>query len=295
MEWIIAKPITSLAYGFLYLSVLSLWFPGKRPIPNWCITITLSILLGLISHLLDLIALLPISVLAVTAYYSQAEKPRAFMRNIASVAVLGLSVGLATHQFPGFNNVNAIDHAIISHNAISYTYYLNFDKALVGILILGFSRQLISGQDKWLSLFKKIIFKLPLVILITIIAAFVLGFITFDFKIPNGIFIWIMTNLLFVCVAEEALFRAFFQHKLSLSLKNFKYGNYFSVLSTALIFGLAHYPGGKKYAILAMIAGIGYGWVYVTTKRIEASILTHFGLNLTHILFFTYPALQGAM
>ncbi|MFZ4115592.1 MAG: hypothetical protein ACOYK6_02570 [Chthoniobacterales bacterium] len=34
-----------------------------------------------------------------------------------------------------------------------------------------------------------------------------------------------------------------------------------------------------------------YGWVYHVTKRIEGSMLTHFLLNLTHLLLFTYPAL----
>jgi len=44
--------------------------------------------------------------------------------------------------------------------------------------------------------------------------------------------------------------------------------------------------------VLSTVAGLGYGWVYQRTGRIEASILTHFALNLVHFLLFTYPALQ---
>ena len=41
---------------------------------------------------------------------------------------------------------------------------------------------------------------------------------------------------------------------------------------------------------MATIAGAGYGWVYWRSgNRIEASILAHFLLNMTHILLFTYP------
>ena len=40
-----------------------------------------------------------------------------------------------------------------------------------------------------------------------------------------------------------------------------------------------------------MPLGLGYGWVYLRTERIEASILTHFLLNCIHFVFFTYPAL----
>jgi hypothetical protein len=57
------------------------------------------------------------------------------------------------------------------------------------------------------------------------------------------------------------------------------------------VFGLAHYAGGIQYVLLATIAGIGYGWIYWRTNRIEASILTHFLVNTTHIVVFTYPAL----
>lgn len=78
-------------------------------------------------------------------------------------------------------------------------------------------------------------------------------------------------------------------------MKKIKHGDYLALLIAAILFGLAHYAGGTKYMILTTVAGISYGWVYLTAKRIEESILTHFGLNLTHFLFFTYPALAGVI
>lgn len=60
----------------------------------------------------------------------------------------------------------------------------------------------------------------------------------------------------------------------------------------SLMFGLAHFKGGISYVMLATVAGVGYGFVYQKTKRIESSILVHFAVNTIHFLFFTYPALR---
>lgn len=283
-----------LSYGFLYISVLLLWLPGSQKVPVWGFALFISIILGLTNHQLDVVAIVPMILLAFSAYYSQTEKTYIFVRVIAGIFVVMLSIGLAAHQFPGFNNLNVLDHVYISNNAIPFTLYLNFDKTMVGIFILGFGHQLISNKKEWLLLFKQLVVKAPIVILSVIIAAFILGFVKFDPKIPESIFIWAITNLLFVCMAEEAFFRDFIQKNLALMMKKVKYGNYIALLIAAILFGLAHYAGGTKYVILATVAGIGYGWVYLATKRIEGSILTHFGLNLTHFLLFTYPALASA-
>jgi membrane protease YdiL (CAAX protease family) len=43
--------------------------------------------------------------------------------------------------------------------------------------------------------------------------------------------------------------------------------------------------------LLATIAGTGYGLAYQRSGRVEMAILTHFAVNATHFLLFTYPAL----
>jgi membrane protease YdiL (CAAX protease family) len=45
--------------------------------------------------------------------------------------------------------------------------------------------------------------------------------------------------------------------------------------------------------MLATVAGIGYGYAYYQSGRIETAILTHFLLNAAHAVFFTYPALKA--
>ena len=58
-----------------------------------------------------------------------------------------------------------------------------------------------------------------------------------------------------------------------------------------MLFGVAHLAGGAVYVALAAVAGIGYGWIYASTRSIAAAILAHAGLNTVHFLLFSYPAL----
>jgi membrane protease YdiL (CAAX protease family) len=60
---------------------------------------------------------------------------------------------------------------------------------------------------------------------------------------------------------------------------------------TAILFGLAHFGGGWQYVCAATVAGLGYGWAYQRTQRVEAAMAVHFGNNALHFLLFTYPSL----
>ena len=60
---------------------------------------------------------------------------------------------------------------------------------------------------------------------------------------------------------------------------------------SASLFGLAHLAGGWQYVVVASLAGAGYAVVFQRTARLEMAILTHFAINATHFLLFTYPAL----
>ncbi len=283
------------SYGFLYLSVLLLWLPRNQKIKihAWNIALIVSIGLGLVSHLLYWIAIIPIIFMALAAYWSQNEKAPIYLRLIAGIFVIILSIGLAAHHFPGFHNQKVFDQVYISQDAVPFTFYLNIDKTLIGIFILGFGVPLISRKKDWVLLLKQLLTKAPFMIIGIVAAAYALGFIKWDPKLPDGMLIWVVTNLLFVCMAEEAFFRGFIQKNLALILKKIKYGEIIALLIAAILFGSAHYAGGIKYVVLATVAGLGYGWIYLSTKRIEGSILVHFGLNLTHFIFFTYPALTG--
>ncbi|MDR3478707.1 MAG: CPBP family intramembrane metalloprotease [Gammaproteobacteria bacterium] len=282
-----------LCYGFLYFTVISLWLPRIYQRQSWPFFFMISLLFGLISHTIEWIALIPISLLAI-AVSGFINTKNALLHTIAGLLIILISIGLAMHLFPGFHNLMVIDHVLINQDAIPYSMGLNFDKTVVGIFILGILTQRITTFQEWLAVIKHIKLSTPFIILGLIVIALLMRFVYFEPKISNYLPLWCLTNLLFVCTAEEAFFRGFIQKQLTAATTRFKNGHYYAILVASILFGLAHYAGGIKYVILATIAGIGYGWVYDRTKRIEASIITHFGLNLTHFIFFTYPMLVSA-
>lgn len=281
---------TTLAYSFLYLTVISLWIPFQK-FPLWTAVLFVSIIFGVVSKRLEFVGLFFILLLAVAIYCLQNQKLPLLIRVFFFIIVFVLGIGLEAHLLPGFQNLKVLDAVRISQDGIPFTLYLNFDKTMVGIFILGMLHQRISTKSEWMTMFKITIPRAIFIIFVIMCLSFILKFVRFDPKIPSSILIWSFTNLLFVCVAEEAFFRGFIQKYLCVVLQRFRYGNLVAIIIASLLFGLAHYVGGIHYMVLAAVAGIGYGWLYFRTKRIEASILTHFSLNFVHFLFFTYPAL----
>lgn len=262
--------------------------------PAWLWAVTLATLLGLITRILTPISLAFIITFGICSYISQSNRYKNTYRLLTGFIVLILGLGFGIHILPGFNNWLILDSVQISTDAMPFTLYLNFDKTLVGLFILGFGHQLIKSQVQWVSMFRLLLPRLMFVLLPVLFLSYFLSYIQFDPKLPEHFFIWAITNLLFSSLAEEAYFRGFIQKYLKAGFKRFHGGHWFAIVIAAVLFGLLHYPGGPKYIFLASVAGIGYGWIYDRTHRIEASILCHFILNTIHFLFFTYPALASA-
>ena len=173
--------------------------------------------------------------------------------------------------------------------------FLNFDKAFVGLLLVGWGRLSIHSWKQWRNLLRR---TLPIVLVTSVILlglSLFSGAVRFDPKWFEFSGYWLVFNLLFTCVAEEAFFRGFVQKHLGLILDHRKNGLIEAWVLTSVFFGICHYRGGWVYAILAMIAGFFYGFAYLKTKRIEASILTHFTVNAVHFLAFTYPLLRTSL
>jgi membrane protease YdiL (CAAX protease family) len=69
-------------------------------------------------------------------------------------------------------------------------------------------------------------------------------------------------------VPEEFLFRGLIQNTLERAIGRA------ALPIASIIFGLAHLPD-PRYVLLATLAGVAYGWVYLATRRITASAITH--------------------
>ena len=288
-------PTLIVTFTLLTIAILALWSGAdeSRPLARaaWLLPLVAALGAALAGGIITPIALVWIGGFgAATFAFSQAAYPRS-VRRVAFIGLVVLAAGLMTHQLPGFNNPRVIAAQQFTTDAIPFRLHLNIDKTVVGIFLLGFCHPRIRRFVEWRAMFSG---AAPIAIgLIAgiMILALALGYVRFDPKFPREAWLWLWVNLCFTCMAEEAVFRGFIQRELQQRWRGLRHGSWSALVVAAVLFGLAHAAGGVVYVLLASIAGAGYGWVYLRTGRIEASILTHFALNATHFIGFTYPAL----
>jgi membrane protease YdiL (CAAX protease family) len=286
----------SASFIILTLAIILLWptqasktYLAKY---SWLVLLLISILFGLDDGTLEPLALL--TVITFTALVVPFHQTSGMVRLIFAFPIVALALGLGLHILPGFNNPVVISEVRLAKDSLPYTLQLNYDKALAGLFLLWLSRPLLQKHGDVLSMVKRSAPIAFLTISLVVALSLLLDYIRLDIKLPTFFFYWLWANLFFTCIAEEALFRGFLQQHISLVLSKFRYGALAALISCAVLFGLAHAGGGLSYVILATVAGVGYGAVYLRTGRIEASILLHFMLNTVHILFFSYPALLNS-
>ncbi len=90
----------------------------------------------------------------------------------------------------------------------------------------------------------------------------------------------------FTGIPEETLFRGFLQN----FLERLTGRALAALLLCSVLFGIAHLNNGPvpdwRYALLATLAGLAYGWVYLKTRRISAAAVTHALVDVTWSMFF---------
>ncbi len=288
----VSSPFVEAAtYGCLYLSAIFLWVPKMDRIQLWVVALGFSILFGLAGTTLNSVSLLVMAALVLILYCLQNEKYPFLVRMLSAFALFIFGAGLMAHRSMGFDNLLVLNKVLISKDGIPFTLHLYYDQAVLGIFILGFLHERIVTRKEWFKMLKGMSWRAMIVILVVLYASYFFKYVHYDPKFPSSTLLFAVSNLFFICLAEEAFFRGFIQKYLCAVFGRIRFGNGFSILVAASLFGIGHFPGGWHYIILATIAGVGYGWIYYRTQRIEASILTHFTLNMLHFFFFTYPAL----
>ena len=278
-----------LTYGSLLIAVISIWFPYTlfKKIPLHLFFLVLSFLFALLFDKASLLSFIYTGGLGFIVYRYY-KKKNIFLFFL----LLILSIPLMLHfSILGFDNYKYLDAIRVSENSTPYSLYFNLDKTAVGIFIIGFSFQYVNVD--FLAILKRIVICFIIMALLFFPLATLLGYSKFEPKLPHFTPIWILVNLFFTCLAEEAIFRRLIQQRVydSLSNTHTKYAFIISLLVASVAFGLAHFNGGIMYILLASVAGLFYGYVYHTTKRIESAMLLHVLFNLTHLLLFTYPSL----
>ncbi|MET0265417.1 MAG: CPBP family intramembrane glutamic endopeptidase [Duganella sp.] len=278
-------------------AICAVWAPavgaGRLKIAPWVVLALAAAGCGLLAGVLQVAGLAALLALAGAAALS-ASHPRYAVRLVAGVVTAVLALALATHRLPGFDNPLLLQGVVLSNGAAPFTQYANLDKGAVGLILLAL---LCQRLHSWLDAGAMLRRAWP-VMAITLVAVFGaalgLGLVRPEFKLSALTLQFIAVNLFFTVVAEEAFFRSLLQQPLSTALARFSAGKWLALVVSALLFGAVHLGGGPLYALLALIAGLGYAWVYQRTGRIEAAIVLHIVVNALHFIAFTYPYLLKA-
>ncbi|WP_162241776.1 CPBP family intramembrane glutamic endopeptidase [Pseudorhodoferax sp. Leaf267] len=245
-----------------------------------------AVMAGLVEGVLLWPAVLAIVLLVAAAAWAVRvrEAPGSWL---ATALVLALRAALVLHQVPGFHSPVSIDAVRFTPDALPFTQRLNFDKGSVGLVLLALLAPRLRRGDALGSLAATTAVAWLFTTCAVLGLATAMGVVQPDFKLPEQTRQFLLVNLLLTCVAEQALFRTLVQDP----LRRTRAGPWGAAVLSALLFGAAHAAGGAPMVLLSALAGLGHAWVYERTRRIEAPILVHFGLNAAHFLGFTYPAL----
>lgn len=265
----------------------SLWFPAPRLRTGLSAgAIVLILLLGLTEGYLTTWALPWAAALLGLAHAARYPRWRLPALGLLGALVLALGFGL----LPGFVPVQFGEAMPVKPDSAPYALGFRMDKALAGFAVLALVLRAEARPD-WRRIGVSTATALALTLPLVFVPGLGLGHVLWVPGLPDvqWLAIWAATTLLFAAAVEEALFRGVLQRWLAAHL-----GVPAAVLGAAVLFGLAHFGGGVGYVLLATLAGIGYGLAYqISGQRLAAAILSHFALNLVHVVFFSYPAVAA--
>lgn len=283
-----------ITFGLLGLAIGAVWINPidvrkQYSFQPWLFLFIGACASGSLSGYLDISAIIIISLYVFVAYLATRAAASQLQKITSSSMVVILSLALAMHKVPGFNNPAVLVSIQFSENAPAFTQYANFDKGVVGLILLAFFCKRTTTTVEFLAICKRTIPLAALTLVCVIAFAMAIGYVQPDIKASWSSPAFLVTNLLFAIVAEEAFFRGLIQDRLTTSFRGLRFGGYISVVLSAVFFGIAHLAGGINYFTVALLGGIGYAYGYLIFRRIETPILMHFVLNAVHFIGFTYP------
>jgi len=283
------SPTSIAAFAVLTVAAGLLWLPplvaSRDSSRAWVVPALLAVVLALGGDLIDwrgLVALLALAAACIAAHRAP-DKPA---RLVAHAAVVALCAGFFLHVVPGFNNPRVIDAVLIGEGASAYSKYLNFDKGMAGVLLLGLYVPERMRNDDAARGFTAFAWRFAIMVGLVVTVATATGYARWDPKLPHWWALWTWSMLVLAALPEEAAFRGVVQERIGGHVRG---PQWIAIIAAGVLFGLAHAAGGWLYVLVASLAGIGYGWIYASTRSIAWAIVAHAGLNAIHFFVFTYP------
>ncbi|MDE9427946.1 CPBP family intramembrane glutamic endopeptidase [Xenorhabdus bovienii] len=243
----------------------------------------LALIIGISTNVLTFPAVAALIVIAGLGTAHVYLKKHPTFRIITEVLLLISVVLLFMHYIPGFNNLKYLDKVQVGPLSAPFSMYFNFDKALIPFILLFCMPSLFTRKpvaEAFPHVWAALIVAIPALLGL----ATELGGLSVELHLPSWFPAFVVANIFFVSLAEEALFRGYLQQKLSQWMNP-----YLALVITSLIFGAAHFAGGSLLMIFATLAGLIYGLAWMWSGRLWVAVAFHVSLNLGHLLFFTYP------
>ena len=287
-----ASAAITITYGLVAASLIALWFPAiainrRVSTPPWALLFAAACTSGMLT---GLVAPQAVAVLLAFAGLCHAARrcKAGVLKIFLMIAVGAMTLLLSLHRFPGFVNPPLVVDMQLSALSPAFTHRLNFDTSAAGLILFAYFCIPARSTKEWAAVARQYPAILGTAITVLALGA-AAGFVGVDLKFSGYTLVFFACNLLFTCITEEAFFRGFVQEKLALAMQRWRAGPYLALLIASILFGVAHMRGGPALIVLASIAGFGYGYAYLRSKRIEAAILAHITLNTLHFIAFTYP------
>ena len=208
----------------------------------------------------------------------------------------GLSLLLGLHLLPGFSNPAIVRDVLMSPGAQPYSQYLNFDKTLGGVLLLGgIGWRPMRSAAEWAVALRRTVPLILATVVVAMAGSLALGFVRFEPRWTQLFWVWAPINLLTTCVSEEAFFRQLLQTELrSGSFADGAPRTRSPWAAAPSCSGWRMRPAGGdmrcspawRARVTPSCSSARPGWKWRS--------LTHFTVNAVHFLLFTYPALTSA-
>ena len=275
-------------FAVFCLISLSLWFKKQN------LTILVCTIVAITSYWFNYISFNGLILIAVSGMSAHLIQLHSKLKHyLVFVVLVSIIFAMLSSNFPHENYVMLLDNVRLSEHSKPFIMGINIEKTLVAILLASHLIHFNQTQTEWVKCIKVAILPSVLVCLLLLTPAIMTNFVRFEPKFPlPATMLFALHNIFLVCLAEEVFFRGIIQQWLHQLCGKYltKLAPWLPILIASLLFGLFHFRSGLIMIIFASIAGLFYGYVYQKTKRIEASMLVHFCLNMVHFLVFTYPS-----
>ena len=270
MNTLLHYPIQMLSFFSLAMAFLSIWIK-KNPILFGSFGF-ISISTAFASGLITSIALLPLAFFLLLLFGLKTHIQGLSRFLLASTAFL-IGGSLFFHFMPGF----------LEKESFESPTCLNYGKAFVGFLLIGYFVQTISGKELASIFFPAISGTLALIAL-----SLYLKKPTLEFHFSLSFISWSLTALFFSIIPEEALLRGFLQKELFDWIGGGMKAHLSCIAITSMLYPLFHinWAGNISLLLPTLATGLTLGVLYQVCRKVEVCIGCHFLIRCCSFLLF---------